>query len=419
VMSSPGKAAELTALVDLCVAAETPDGRPLLPARWHFLLRALEGAFTCLHPDHPAAEPRLLLSRHAQCPGCASQRRQSSMFEAAVCRRCGARHIVGEERTEGDATVLAAPRPFAERPRTFLVLDGVAEPADVIDDDDDAAVEEESADRFDPAVVCTQCGTLGRRSISCRCGAPTVALREVKPTNPGQPVRRCASCGGRTSGGSIIQRFLTGADAPVAVVATSLYQELPPVRRIKKAVGEGRKLLTFADSRQDAAFFAPYLERTYNRAVQRRLIWQVMQDLVEEGEDVLRMPDLLTDLKNRAIDAGGVDEFADPSPATQARHWVYGELVGSDRRQSLEGVGLSEVAVPIPRGIPAPAQLTALGLTEAEVFDLVRVLLDSVRRGRALTVTTKVDLDDPTFEGRPMTGLRADQSTTRVLSWNP
>ena len=42
------------------------------------------------------------------------------------------------------------------------------------------------------------------------------------------PVRSCAACGSRTSAGSILQRFLTGSDAPVAVITTSLYQELPP-----------------------------------------------------------------------------------------------------------------------------------------------------------------------------------------------
>lgn len=419
VMKSAAKARELTALVDLCVGAEGETGRSLVPARWHFLLRALEGAFTCLHPDHPNAEPRVLLSRHRVCPGCASQRRESAMFECAVCRRCGARYVVGEDQPVEGVSRLVPPRPFAEQPRSFLVLGAASSPDEVLDDEDDEAAEGGPADRFDPAVVCSQCGALGKRRLSCGCGAPAIALREVKPTAPDRPVRHCAACGGRTSGGSIVQRFLTGSDAPVAVIATSLYQELPTAPSTSR-IGGGRKLLSFADSRQDAAFFAPYLERTYNRAVQRRLLWQVMTDLAEDGEEAFRIRELVPELANRALLLGVLDEADErQSPKAHARSWIYGEFIGSDTRQSLEGVGLAEIAVPMSPSLSSPAELTDLGLSHGEALDLVQVMLLATRRARAVTVSTDIDLDDPIFEGRPMTGLRGDQSTTRVLSWNP
>jgi len=418
VMSGPEAAAALAAMVDVAVGAELDGaGRALLPARWHFLLRALEGAFYCLAPEHPAESPRLRLGRHLQCPGCAEQDRTSAMFETAVCRRCGAQYLVGEV-LDASPHILLPPGISVDQPRHFLVGQ---ETVDIADDEDDAAVdEEESASKFDPHVICTGCGWLDTKTPGCGCGAPVVRLEEVKPTRPDQPVRQCAACGGRTSGGSLIQRFLTGSDAPVAVAATSLYQELPPVTRTRGTVGDGRKLLSFADSRMDAAFFAPYLERTYNRAVQRRLLWQVMSDKLADGDDVLRMADLRSRLKNLAVDLGVVDEFdARTTPDQHARHWLYAELLSSDRQQNLEGVGLAEIAIPIPRGLRAPEPLLALGLEEVEVFDLMRVLLDTIRRGRAITVDSEVDLDDPLFDGRPITGVREVGSKSRVLSWSP
>jgi hypothetical protein len=45
-------------------------------------------------------------------------------------------------------------------------------------------------------------------------------------------------------------------------------------------------VLAFADSRQDAAFFAPYLERTYDRILVRALIYKTLpiDAIAKEGD---------------------------------------------------------------------------------------------------------------------------------------
>jgi hypothetical protein len=209
-------------------------------------------------------------------------------------------------------------------------------------------------------------------------------------------------------------------------MATSLYQELPPGSAIESpqggrpAVGARRKLLSFADSRQDAAFFAPYLERTYNRAVQRRLLWEVITRKLSDGVPAPTMRELRTLLANLAVDHGVVPEHGgDRSPDQLARHWLYAEILSTDRQQNLEGVGLAEITVPIPAGLAAPPPLLELGLTQAEVWDLVRVLLDTLRRNFAVTRDSEVDLTDPVFEGRPLTAVRGFGTGKRVLSWSP
>jgi hypothetical protein len=59
----------------------------------------------------------------------------------------------------------------------------------------------------------------------------------------------------------MVRQFETGGDAAASVIATALYQALPPADNEVEAdqPGQGRKLLLFSDSRQAAAFFAPYL----------------------------------------------------------------------------------------------------------------------------------------------------------------
>ena len=58
----------------------------LVAARYHYMLRALEGAFLCKSPRHPAGTPRLRLERHRTCPDCEDQGVHSQMFELGVCR---------------------------------------------------------------------------------------------------------------------------------------------------------------------------------------------------------------------------------------------------------------------------------------------------------------------------------------------
>lgn len=419
-MSGDAASEQLTALVDICVSAEVAGTeRALLPARWHFLLRSLEGAYACFNRAHPADAPRLLLHRHLHCPGCASRGQQSAMFEVEVCRRCGARYIAGQENDDVAIPKLVPPG-LRDTHVRHLLVEGALGDSD--DDEDDLAekLEGDRNDRVDSVHLCFGCGAVSSDgSPICACGGDVRQLVEVSPAAKDAPVRSCAACGSRTSSGSILQRFLTGSEAPVSVVATSLYQELPAVSSSRRSVGGGRKLLSFADSRQDAAFFAPYLERTYNRAVQRRLIWDVLRRKADDGNTAPRLSELRPMLKNLALEHEVIDEFGDPTPDQAARHWLYAEVLSTDRQQNLEGVGLAEIAVPIPRGIDAPEPLLDLGLEEAEVFDLVRVLLDTVRRSRAITIDPEVDLQDPIFEGRPAAAIRGFGVDPGVLSWSP
>ena len=63
----------------------------------------------------------------------------------------------------------------------------------------------------------------------------------------------------------------------------------------------GRQLLVFSDSRQDAAFFAPYLSRTYSQILRRRLILQTLEEHRERAlANRWRLQDLITPLKSLA-----------------------------------------------------------------------------------------------------------------------
>lgn len=414
-----GAAKSLTNLIEACSLAKVPDTEsPVIPARYHFLLRALEGAFICQSPQHRAGRPRLALSRRKRCGDCASNNIDSRVFESGVCTKCGAAYLVGR-RTHRDGQVfLESARPYDEALTYLLLGDQVTSD----DEDEEAIVGNDLVDTdIDNRVLCTMCGavTEGTES-SCDCGpSAQIPVTVAHPSRKVEPLRRCLSCSGR-SNGPIVLRFVTGQDAPVSVIATALYQALPRTSDPDTAskVGEGRKLLSFSDSRQDAAFFAPYLDRTYSRAVQRRLIWAAVRQLDELAP---RFEDLVTPVRKAAEEALVLDEDEGTTRNNNhVRTWLMREILAVDRRQSLDGVGLAEITVALPKRIPVPPALSKLGFTRAETFDVTRVLLDTLRMQAAVHLPEGVDISDPTFTPRNVvTQVRLEQSARNILSWLP
>lgn len=413
--TGPTAEADTVALVDLCVMARPGhDDTPLLPARYHFFVRALEGAFVCQHPAHRADRSRMSLTRHEQCRSCRLDQRAAAMFEFGVCRHCRAEYLVGRL----DPVTKKFLQPLSLATATDYLLLGAAVDAE---DEDNAALEKsESADKAQPAYLCPGCAKVSDgQDFSCECtDAPPVRVSVVERKKDDVVLRRCAACTGRAPG-EVVFRFQTGTDAPVAVIATDLYQAIPSAAGHEELVGGGRKLLTFSDSRQDAAFFAPYLERTYRRSIQRRLIATAISEL--SSDEVPRAGDVLERVRKLAVKALVLDPDASGhTHRSEVGEWIVEELLAFDRRQSLEGTGLAEISVAVPRQWKPPRQMTALGFTDQETVDLFQLLLETVRAGGAVSVPDGVDIRSERFAPRNMElGLRQTGAEYAVISWLP
>lgn len=155
---------------------------------------------------------------------------------------------------------------------------------------------------------------------------------------------RCTECGAQMR--QVIRRLRTDVNAAPAVVTTALYQQLPEaVGEAADLVGRGRKLLMFSDSRQAAAFAAPYLDRTYTRMLERHYITQALRDpAASSGEITVRDLAILT--REKASEAGHFAADMGNIEITQAvNEWITGELMTLETRQSLEGLGLMRIGL--------------------------------------------------------------------------
>lgn len=422
-----GKEAEdaLIALVRLAVRARpTPDSLSLLPARYHLFARSLEGAFLCLNGSHPAhqsqGKPRLFLHRHERCPHCTM-----AVFELATCPRCGIGYLVGREERQRDQSLLRHLTGLGEQATADLCYLLLGEATEEADEDEslteDGAAEESGLDSLDTCHLCLGCGAMDSR---CDCGTPTQNFHRLTPKRGSQGLQRCAACGTRSRP---ISRFLTGRDAPVSVVATSLYQLLPPAddKASAELSGGGRKLLAFADSRQDAAFFAPYLENTYGKILQRRLLAQVLltDEAAVRGER--RLQDLVEPLR-RAAEAAGLFSIEEGGIERKkiVSLWLMRELTALDARMGLEGLGFLRFRLVKPPGWEPPTPLLAApwNLTPDEAWALVESLLTTLRQQAIVTFPDEVPSDDPIFAPRKGDFYLRDFSAkgkARVLGWLP
>lgn len=408
-----GTAAEkLEALVALGSKVLDASGNPVLSARYHMFVRATEGAYV----SFTGGEPRVFLGRHEIDPETGR-----AVFEFGTCQRCGAVHLAGQE-LAFDSRQYFRPSKNEGSVHWLVLTDADAE--SLLDEDEVTLSDDpDSAASTGVRHLCTGCGAIANRPGSCSgalcLGGPVLRVREH--TTKTRVMSKCTECGARSR--QVIRRLRTDVNAAPAVIATALYQHLPAASdATAEQVGAGRKLLMFSDSRQAAAFAAPYLARTYGRMLERRYISQALLDPRNAGEE-LSVEDLAADVRDVAVKARHFDERSTRrTMLREVNPWIMAELMSMDQRQSLEGLGLMRVLLFRSRKSVLPKGLTQLGLPEGEGWGLLEELVKTVRLQGAMTLLPEVDIKQAIFEPRNtrirIRSMDSDR-TRRIISWSP
>lgn len=329
---------------DCVIFGETqPQSNGSAPRRRHLFARALESAFLV----HENGKDRVALNRTAL-------ETDAAPIETALCRDCGQHYYIGQE----IGGKLLEPIRDPSVPRFgvtyFMPVERVEKPSHIL---------------------CRRCAAISRvgcrgARLNCDCGAEIFVKKCAADRNNPDQIAACELCNyTRGSYKDPVQEIVHGSDGPNAVFVTALHQLLPDDRK---------KVLSFADNRQEAAFFAWYAESSYNDISDRN---SILRALTEQPIDVdgLSASDLADRL--RAYWEAHPSKFREADTAaakkTQALKAVWREALTEDKRISLMGVGLAKWFVHIPRDFEPPKRMLSRpwAFSRGEAIDAVAYLL--------------------------------------------
>jgi len=395
----------LILLIELGVMAKPDtDSAALLPARYHLFIRALEGVYVALYPGKQVFLDRKELFE--------VDNLKVPVFELANCQNCGQEYLIGKEKSG-----YLKPAIDGEKLEYYMLTHEIVETDEVDTDGDDEAFETADVKKVEVYELCTACGKLTlsgakKREECCntKSSRKIIKVYKMKTKPNARDVNTCAACGGVSR--SIIKRFMTANQPSTYIVANSLYSMIPPqkitvdaqipedsffeveeeLKNLEYYDESGRKLLVFSDNRQEAAFFAAYMDNKYNQLMWRRLI---LRELKNKPEGIL-LEDLMRSLVKKAKEAVLYPEnLSNQEKEIIAATYLMKEFMGHERKQGLEGSGYLKFS-------PEKMSLKSgkWDLSAEEVWEVCCVMMDTLRYSGASTYPENIDPENENFAPR-------------------
>lgn len=412
-------------IIEVLSTAERSQNVPLLSSRYHFFLRAPEGIFLNLRtgkltPNKTTSSP--YDDSHA-----------TPVYEASVCRHCGQPYILGTEKSDEESRCawLDPKRSEFDFNEEFIPLTYYR----LLQSGDDRGEKE------NVQWICPICGSISDDENAATHRFPHESCARI-PVAKGEADKssdefnaRCTHCGYQSR--VAIQPMRVSPEAAGSVVCYELVREVPAFsqaetspdaetesnrrrsgrRRLLKAKTATPKrrpgnVICFSDKRQDAAYFAPSFERTYNKITHRQLIREAVEKLYDKhactpvsAQEIVRW---IASKANPHRDLFDTDEADNKKLIAEA--WVIDELEAEDSRNSLDGLGsLRLEPVAFDERICNDNNIDLLEGTLADLLEseygnelgwldldayttILRFCLETIRRGGGVAQSDEVEL---------------------------
>lgn len=410
-------------LIDLCNRLRRHDhDHSLLPARYHYLVKALEGAFIAF-----AEKPKIYLSRINLVN---IDQMDYKAFEIGACNKCHSLYLVGEVTRSLDTPyeyLTETKNRYADE-EAHLEYFALLDEERVQDKEDEDVIWEGSQlkiPHFSAHRLCVYCGAIKQDNGEPVCDCQqSKTIRLLKVNHKNQKVHKCGICGSVNPMNNIVRRFFLSEDAVSSVLATTLYQELPNKHNVEiqaesqeddifeflnegisdklRAVKSRKQLLVFSDSRQNAAYFAPYLSRTYNDLIIKNAMVQTIESQRKICmENRWTLNDYYHRIARHVKEVGLMNESVE-TLQRDIWKWIIREFAVHSGANSLENMGLIHFepnfadieGIDVLWKLPA---LLKLGFNNEELHTLFVYILDQFRLNRAIEYPEFAPPNDPYF----------------------
>ncbi|MEA2083882.1 MAG: DEAD/DEAH box helicase [Thermodesulfobacteriota bacterium] len=269
-------------LLDLCTRTYDAKKEAFLPLRGHFFQRTLNGLWACANPactgrtgttlDNPAWPfGKVFLERHIYCDAC-----RFPVFELVQCGECGAEHLSVLESTQQGNDRLN-PHVFAQDEDEFQQE---LEPLE----EEDSQEEENLNEALGPG--------LPRLLVAPPNGNQVTLLPDgqldwnhldegagVHLLGPGEDGNiRCPSCNGSNLRGQLFKPIRLSAPFLLQTAIPILLRHIQPKQTKEPLPYDGRRILSFTDSRQGTARIAVKLQIETERDYVRSLLYHAAAD---------------------------------------------------------------------------------------------------------------------------------------------
>ena len=393
------------------------NGINLFDARYHMFLRATDGVFITLAPDKHVFFDRTEYYIN-------SNGTKLKVFEAGTCSFCHSIFLLGEIKKDENRFIQSGRKVMTGQADVLLL-------ADVIDETDEDTFDEEEigTEAFD---LCPYCGFIRRaglkKSSCCEHGEQSLVRVWKVKKNENKAITKCPACE-TTNPFGIVRMFFTGQEAVTSVIGTALFESLPSYKitfekkelfdesgfEIEEVnnefkVSEAKQFIAFSDSRQAAAFYASYMDKTYKTILYKRFIVEVLRN----GIDISGRP--LSFFVDNLISEFEKNNICDQGTYVKKEAWkaVLEELVDNNGKTSLTKMGLLRITINDDIKIPGNPKW---GLSTEEVRTICDEFLLSMLSNAAVTQSkvplTKEDNEDYTHGGVLSTFTYSDSDAGR------
>ncbi len=317
----------------------------LLDSRYHYFLRALEGCFISFSKKNNLFLQRKIFDES-----------NYRVFELSICKKCGDMALYGTINEEG---ILVQNSGMYDNKKGFYFhFSSLLSNKTIEDEDLDELEEKEITDddykdkkgihKISKYYLCPKCGMITIESDGkpkCQCN---VSFLELYST--GTEYHGCLTCKG-----GVYNKFYIGNDAATGVIGTSLFEELP-TKQVKGYEGGmevykegGKQFLAFSDSRSEAAYFASYMDKTYEVFLRRRAITNVIEKnknyFIDEPWTLDELASNISNLfyKEKTFKENVLEVGSHLKLESDRNAWygILTEIVGQKKRNSLSSLGIT------------------------------------------------------------------------------